>query len=88
MDDFGVILNKNSPLKIDPLLGWHNFATDLCIQAFLNDELGNGEVIDIPIFHNKYDFDEKLQYLNSAERLRRKWKILPKIETMQGTIVN
>jgi ubiquinone/menaquinone biosynthesis C-methylase UbiE len=88
MDDFGVILNKNSPLKIDPLLGWHNFATDLCIQAFLNDGLGNGEVIDIPIFLNKYDFDEKLQYLNSAEYLKKKWKMLPKIETMQGTIMN
>ena len=88
MDDFAVFLNKNSPLKIDPLLGWHNFATDLCIQAFLNDEVANGKVLDIPIFSNEYQYQEGTQFQNSSDYLKEKWKNLSKIETMKGTLIN
>ncbi len=88
MDDFAVFLNKNSPLKIDPLLGWHNFATDLCIQAFLNDEVANGKVLNIPIFSNEYYYQEAAQFQNSSNYLKEKWKNLPKIETMKGTLIN
>ena len=88
MDDFAVFLNKNNPLKIDPLLGWHNFATDLCIQAFLNDEVANGKVLDIPIFSNEYQYQEATEFQNSSDYLKEKWKKLPKIETMKGTLIN
>jgi hypothetical protein len=52
IDEFGVALHRSTPLAIDPKLGWHLWATDLCLQAKYVAGLSGAAVLDVPIFHN------------------------------------
>jgi hypothetical protein len=55
IDEQAVILHRDSQLEIDPALGWHLWATDLCLQAAALREMGAGgkaRVIRVPIVHN------------------------------------
>lgn len=54
VDELAVILHRESKLQIDPALGWHLWATDLCLQAI--DMGGSAHVIRAPITHNTTGF--------------------------------
>jgi len=51
LDEFAVLIHKSCLTEIDANLGWHTWATDLCLQAFLNDNLSNVKIIKLPLFH-------------------------------------
>ena len=52
IDEFAVALHRESPLRIDPALGWHLWATDLCLQAQQRAGRPVGRLLDVPLFHN------------------------------------
>jgi 2-polyprenyl-3-methyl-5-hydroxy-6-metoxy-1,4-benzoquinol methylase len=87
IDELAIILHKDSELKIDVNLGWHTWATDLCIQAHANPKITNTQIIDVPIFHNSLnDYSLSKDYYESAKLLLQKYPGLKNIHTLCGVI--
>lgn len=51
IDELAVILHRDCIYRLDPALGWHLWATDLCLQA-LDAEHAGARVIRVPLAHN------------------------------------
>lgn len=87
LDEFAIIINKNSMVEIDPALGWHTWATDLCLQAYLRDDVKNAVIIAAVLFHNSWnDYVLDESYIESAKILKNKYPLINRIETLCGTI--
>lgn len=76
IDELAVILHRDSKLEIDSALGWHLWATDLCLQAL--DRGGKARVIRAPVIHNTTspftlppEFSESAQVLLKKHRGRK-----------------
>ena len=87
IDELAVALSRNTIHRIDPLLGWHLWATDLCLNSILRTRSGHAQVMRVPLFHNSYN-DGKLtaDFHRSADILVRKYPELAMIPTLCGTI--
>lgn len=87
LDEFAIIINKNAAVEIDPALGWHTWATDLCLQAYLRDDVKNAVIIAAVLFHNSWnDYVLGESYIESAKILKNKYPLINRIETLCGTI--
>ena len=87
LDEFAVVLHRDSPLRIDAHLGWHLWATDLCLQALSMASLSPPSVVRVPIFHNSttsYELPD--EFHASAAVLRRKYPHLISIPTLCGML--
>ena len=51
VDELAVVLHRDSRFRLDAALGWHWWATDLCLQA-LEAGLGGAQVLQVPLVHN------------------------------------
>lgn len=86
-DEFAILMHQKCIPIIDDTLGWHLWATDLFLQAFLNKNIGNGLLLDIPLFHNSLnDFSLPKEFHESTKKLLNKYPDLEKIETLCGTL--
>jgi hypothetical protein len=85
--DFAVVLHRDSPLALDPSLGRHLWATDLCLQSIYGPTAHFPQIVRIPILHNSVD-DGSLPegYATSAKLLASKYPSLPSIATSQTDI--
>ena len=75
LDELGIILHKNSQLSIDQNLGWHLWATDLCLQAEMMNNKPSAQLIYIPVFHDsslRPGWD-RTSWNHSARALQKKW---------------
>lgn len=82
IDEFSVVIHRNSNLKIDPNLGWHLWATDLCLQSFDNNNF-SGKVINVPVYHNSInDFSISKEFKDSCNVLMNKYKNFESINTL------
>ena len=52
MDELAVGLHQDTALDIDPKLGWHLWATDLCLHAQQLAQRPVGQILQVPLFHN------------------------------------
>lgn len=52
LDELAVALHRDTALRIDPALGWHLWATDLCLQASMRLGRPIGQILRVPLFHN------------------------------------
>lgn len=87
IDEFAVALHNDSQLAIDPALGWHLWATDLCLQAQGLALRPVGQVLDIPLFHNSTTARAlPAAFHESAERLMAKYPRHAEIPTLCGTL--
>lgn len=87
IDEFAVALHQDTRLGIDPALGWHLWATDLCLQAQRLAQRPVGQILDVPLFHNSasgYVLPEAFHA--SAGTLLAKYPRLPRITTLCGTL--
>lgn len=87
IDEFAVALTRQSRHHIDPALGWHLWATDLCLAASSKDPPCAARIARVPLFHNSYN-DGVLPpaFHESARRLIAKYPSFPRIPTLCGTI--
>ncbi len=53
IDELALVLPRQSPLRIDPSLGWHLWATDLCLQAICAHRFF-AHIVRLPLFHNSH----------------------------------
>jgi SAM-dependent methyltransferase len=54
MDEFAVALTRDSWHEIDASLGWHLWATDLCLAA-ARHAARRCQIARVPLFHNSYN---------------------------------
>lgn len=51
IDEFAIVVARDSVHRIDPRLGWHLWATDLCLEAITQHKVF-ARIVRLPLFHN------------------------------------
>jgi SAM-dependent methyltransferase len=87
VDEFCVAMHRDLQYRIDPALGWHLWATDLCLQALLNpDDSRFTQVTRVPLFHNSAsDWTLPASYRESEKRLLAKYPQVQVIMSLCST---
>ena len=89
VDEFAVVMRKNSRVHLDSQLGWHTWATDLCLQAYIDNSIDNAKIVNIPLFHNSVnDYNLPDAYHASSKILKQKYPQIPVIKTLCGDVRN
>jgi SAM-dependent methyltransferase len=87
IDEFAVALHRDAAVGIDASLGWHLWATDLCLQAAALAGQPVAQVVGVPLFHNSTnDYTLPEAFRDSARRLLEKHARLPRIPTLCGML--
>lgn len=87
IDELAVCLHRDSAVSIDPTLGWHLWATDLCLQAQSLAGRPIAQILDVPLFHNSVgDYQVPDEFNVSAARLLDKYPQLGTIPTLCGEL--
>lgn len=87
LDEFAVALHERCAVQIDARLGWHLWATDLCLQIRELAQQPIAQIIDVPLFHNSTnDFTLPSAFEASAAQLLAKYPKLARIPTLCGEI--
>lgn len=88
IDECAVALHRDAAVSIDAHLGWHLWATDLCLQARARgNPLYLAAIIEAPLFHNStttWTLPEAFR--ESAQRLLDKYPSLDRIPTLCGEL--
>ena len=89
IDEFAVVLNRGCNYKIDPQLGWHLWATDLCLQAIFDPQVRtHARLLRVPLFHNSLcDGSLPPAFHASAKLLAAKYPQLAFIPTLCGNVL-
>jgi ubiquinone/menaquinone biosynthesis C-methylase UbiE len=90
LDELAIVMHKSCARQIDPELGWHLWATDLCLQG-ANDPEGvcYSQTVSEPIFHNSYSsYTLPEAYYKSAKILSKKYPDMAMIPTLCADIAN
>jgi SAM-dependent methyltransferase len=87
VDELCVAIHRDLQYSIDPELGWHLWATDLCLQALVNpDEPRFTHVARVPLFHNSAsDWTLPASYRESEKKLLAKYPQLQVIMSLCST---
>ena len=86
IDELAVVVSRDTLHRIDPALGWHLWATDLCLQAIEQHKVF-ARIVRVPLFHhssNDYTLSEAFH--RSAAVLAAKHAGFGPIVTLCGTI--
>ena len=86
IDELAIVVSRDSVHHIDPALGWHLWATDLCLNAVCTHKVFP-RIVRLPLFHNSSnDHQLPAAFYESAERLAAKYPSFGPIATLCGTI--
>lgn len=86
IDELAVVMARDTVHRIDPSLGWHLWATDLCLAAICDHHVFP-RIVRLPLFHNsRTGWQLPADFHASAERLARKWAGFGPIHTLCGVI--
>lgn len=86
IDELAIVVSRDSVHHIDPALGWHLWATDLCITAICTHKVFP-RIVRLPLFHNSSnDHQLPAAFHASAARLAAKHPGFGPIATLCGTI--
>lgn len=84
VDEFAVVLHRQCKYNLDPALGWHLWATDLCLQAL---DMGEGpRVVCVPVSHNSATRSLPPAFAESAQALLKKHPQRKSIHTLCGVL--
>jgi len=72
LDEIILALPKDTPLRLDPVVGWHNYGTDLVLQARRAGLVS--VILDAPCLHNTRFAGLRRDFVDSAVELGRKWQ--------------
>jgi hypothetical protein len=86
IDELAIVLARDSIYRLDPMFGWHLWATDLCLTAFQKNRL-LPTIIRLPLFHNSSnDYVLPEAFYASANLLKCKYPSFGPIHTLCGVI--
>ncbi len=81
LDELALIVPKDSPVRFDPALGWHNYGVDAVMQA--NTYGLQAAILDAPVLHNSRGSNILYQdFLESMRVLANKWRHRWPLENM------
>ncbi len=87
MDEFAVAMHADCVVAPDPELGWHLWATDLCLQGLVAAERPIAQILEVPLFHNSTnDYVLPDAFHRSAQVLLGKYPKLRAIHTLCGEL--
>jgi 2-polyprenyl-3-methyl-5-hydroxy-6-metoxy-1,4-benzoquinol methylase len=88
IDEFAVALHRDAAVSIDSELGWHLWATDLCLQAMAGGNPRDAAtILETPLFHNSTTAWSLPEAFNaSAQKLLDKYPQLARIPTLCGEL--
>ena len=85
IDELAIVVARESIHRIDPTLGWHLWATDLCLAAVCTHAVFP-RIVRLPLFHNSSnDYVLPAAFHEAAASLRRKYPDFGPIHTLCGT---
>jgi hypothetical protein len=86
IDELAIVIARDSVHKIDPSLGWHLWATDLCLTAMCEHQVF-AQIVRLPLFHNsRTGWSNPPGFAEAGARLARKWAGFGPIHTLCGVI--
>jgi len=86
IDELAIVLPRRSVHRIDPSLGWHLWATDLCLSAICEHRVFP-RIARLPLFHNSLnDYTLPASFYRSGLRLIEKYPDFGPIPTLCGLI--
>ena len=79
LDEIILAVPKDTPLRLDPVVGWHNYGTDIVLQV---RQAGQASaILDAPCLHNTRFAGLQRDFIDSALELGRKWDHVRPIHT-------
>lgn len=86
IDELAIVIARDSIHRIDPALGWHLWATDLCLTAICQHQMF-ARIVRLPLFHNSVtDYVLPSAFVDAAAVLADKHAAFGPIATLCGTI--
>lgn len=86
IDELAIVVARNSVHRIDPEIGWHLWATDLCLTAIDRHQVFP-RIVRAPIFHNSHTgWALPDAFLDATERLLAKHAQFVPIHTLCGAL--
>lgn len=86
IDELAIVMSRDSIHRIDPALGWHLWATDLCLASICTHQVFP-RLVRLPLFHNsRTGWNLPTGFADAAHRLAAKWPAFGPIPTLCGTI--
>ena len=86
IDELAIVVSRRTLHRIDPAMGWHLWATDLCLAAICEHKVFP-RIVRLPLFHNSSnDYTLPEAFHASAARLAAKFAQFGPIPTLCGTI--
>lgn len=88
IDELAIVVSRHSIHHIDPAMGWHLWATDLCLAALCTHQVFP-QIVRMPLFHNSVnDYQLPPAFHTAAQRLVAKYPGFGPIHTLCGVITN
>ena len=86
IDELAIVIARDSLHRIDPAIGWHLWATELCLAA-IHRHRQFGRIVRLPLFHNSNsDYALPPAFHDSAAYLAKKYAGHGVIQTLCGNI--
>lgn len=86
IDELAIVVSRRSLHRIDPQIGWHLWATDLCLASICTHRVFP-RIVRLPLFHNSLnDYRLPDAFHAAAARLRAKYPDFGPIPTLCGTL--
>lgn len=86
IDELAIVIAKESIHQIDPHIGWHLWATDLCLSSICQHRVFP-RIVNLPLFHNSHTgWSLPASFGDSADYLLRKFPQLGAIHTLCGIL--
>jgi SAM-dependent methyltransferase len=84
LDELLMVVPRDTPLRVEPGLGWHLYGTDLALQAHHDGR--RVVVLDAPCHHDSLTGRVPVSYRDSERVLARKWSSMLPIHTNLSSI--
>jgi hypothetical protein len=86
IDELAIVVARDTIYSLDPMFGWHLWATDLCLTAVQSNRLLPC-IIRLPVFHNSSnDYVLPESFYGAANLLKCKYPDFGPIHTLCGVI--
>ena len=87
LDELAIVLHRETHLAIDPAMGWHLWATDLCLAAMHRASPVFPRIARIPLYHNSLSgYEPPEAFHESRSKLAAKYPHMPGIHTLCGQV--
>lgn len=86
IDELAIVVSRDTIHRIDPQIGWHLWATELCLASICTHQVFP-RIVRLPLFHNSLnDYQLPQAFHDAARYLAAKYPAFGPIHTLCGVI--